>query len=63
VIPDNDRSAPPTPADPITDLALGAAATHELFLSYLAAGFSEEQAIRLIAAMAAEYRRNGGEPS
>jgi hypothetical protein len=40
--------AEPVPADPMTQLAEGAAQLHELFLAYKAAGFSEAQAIYLI---------------
>lgn len=35
------------PADPISGLAAGAAAVHELFLSYVTAGFSADQALYL----------------
>jgi hypothetical protein len=37
------------PQDPMTQLAEGAASTHELFLSYVGAGFSENQALYLVA--------------
>lgn len=39
---------PDSPQDPITDLAAGAAQLHELYVSYLNAGFTEHQALRLI---------------
>lgn len=39
----------PEPEDPITQLAIGAAAAHELFTSYVAAGFTEQQALYLTA--------------
>jgi hypothetical protein len=37
------------PQDPITALAAGAAATHEMFLSLVRAGFTEQQALYIIA--------------
>jgi hypothetical protein len=39
----------PTPQDPITALVQAAASVHEMFLAYLAAGFTEQQALYLIA--------------
>jgi hypothetical protein len=39
------------PADPVTDLAAGAAQLHELFEAYLAAGFTEPQAMQLLSAI------------
>lgn len=39
---------PDSPQDPITDLAAGAAQVHELFLSYVGAGFAEEQSLRIV---------------
>jgi hypothetical protein len=39
------------PEDPITQLAEGAVATHELFLSYVRAGFTEQQALYLVGQM------------
>lgn len=37
-----------SPQDPITDLAAGAAQLHELFTAYIQAGFTENQALRLL---------------
>jgi hypothetical protein len=56
-----------SPLDPITALASGAIAMRETFLSYLAAGFTEEQGLYLIGqlmriafeAAAADLRDNG----
>ena len=39
---------PDSPQDPITDLAAGAAQLHELYVSYLNAGFTREEALRLV---------------
>ncbi|MFB7461293.1 hypothetical protein [Streptomyces sp. NPDC056188] len=39
---------PDSPQDPITDLAAGAAQLHELFSAYTGAGFTQDQALRLI---------------
>lgn len=39
----------PEPEDPITQLAEGAASAHELYLAYVAAGFTEGQALYLVA--------------
>lgn len=41
----------PEPEDPITQLAEGAAQLHELFLAYVTAGFTEQQALFLIGQM------------
>jgi len=39
------------PADPFTELAQGFITVHEVFKNYMAAGFTEDQALRLIAYM------------
>ena len=39
------------PADPITDLAAGAAQLHEAYESFVAAGFTESQAMRMVCAI------------
>lgn len=36
------------PSDPITQMAAGAVSTHEMFTSYVEAGFTEEQALALV---------------
>ncbi|MCU1494851.1 MAG: hypothetical protein JWO62_2615 [Acidimicrobiaceae bacterium] len=36
------------PSDPITPLLQGAIATHELFASYVTAGFTPDQALALV---------------
>lgn len=36
------------PSDPITDLAAGAVQIHELYESFVTAGFSEAQAMQLV---------------
>lgn len=41
------------PPDPLTELAKGAAQVHELFSSYVDAGFSENQALYLVGKMLA----------
>lgn len=41
---------PASPADPITPLAAMAAKHHEMFRAWVAAGFTDDQAIRLLAA-------------
>ncbi|MGI5274856.1 hypothetical protein ACQEUU_37385 [Nonomuraea sp. CA-218870] len=38
----------PEPEDPITQLAAGAAQLHELYASFVAAGFTESQALYLV---------------
>jgi len=38
----------PDPQDPLTELAEGAAQLHEVFLSYVGAGFSEAQAMQIV---------------
>ena len=37
-----------TPQDPIGDLAEAAAAQHEMYLSWLGAGFTPDQALELL---------------
>lgn len=44
---------PPTPLSPMTELAAGAAQQHELFRTYVDAGFTEAQAMQLLCAMLA----------
>ncbi|WP_329521179.1 hypothetical protein [Spirillospora sp. NBC_01491] len=39
------------PADPVTELAAGAAQLHELYEAYGAAGFTEQQAMQLLCAI------------
>ena len=36
------------PLDPISGLAAGAAATHELFLAYVGAGFTRQEALTIL---------------
>jgi len=40
-----------TPQDPMTMLATGAAAQHEIFMAYVAAGFTRPEALSIIIAM------------
>jgi hypothetical protein len=51
-----------SPADPMTQMAEGAAEVHEMFLSYVAAGFTNAQAITLVSAIltALIHNANGG---
>ena len=46
------------PADPMTQMAEGAIQAHEIFSSYVAAGFTEGQAITLVAAILSAFIRN-----
>ena len=39
------------PVDPLSDLAKGAAAQHEIFLTYVAAGFTRAESLQIIIAM------------
>lgn len=39
------------PADPVTDLAAGAAQLHKAYESFLAAGFTEAQAMKMVCAV------------
>jgi hypothetical protein len=61
VIPDNDRSSAALPANPITELAGMAAVHHELFVSYVNAGFTPAQALELLKAVIAQAGRNAGQ--
>jgi hypothetical protein len=47
------RDWPPTP------MAAGATVVHELYRSYVEAGFTEEQAMQIILTMVAEQVRKG----
>lgn len=47
------------PADPVTDLAAGAAQLHELYEAYVGAGFSEQQAMQLLCATIRGSMNNG----
>lgn len=49
------------PADPVTELMEMAASMHELFQSWVAAGFTDEQAMRLLGSMIDASMRNGGD--
>lgn len=44
------------PDDPMTELAQGAAQTHELYTAYVKAGFTEAQAMQIICALIAGLR-------
>lgn len=48
------------PADPVTELMEMAAAMHELYRSWVDAGFTDEQAMRLLGSMIDASMRNGG---
>lgn len=39
------------PADPVTDLAASAAQLHEAYESFVAAGFTEQQAMQMVCAL------------
>lgn len=47
----------PEPEDPITQLAQAAASLHELFTAYVAAGFTENQALYLVGQIIANAGR------
>lgn len=46
------------PASPLTALAEGAAQLHELYRSYVEAGFTETQAMQLVCAMVTARMRD-----
>ncbi|MEV0608109.1 hypothetical protein AB0I61_17260 [Polymorphospora rubra] len=50
---DNERGQAHSagPVSPITEMAAGAAATHELYLAYVEAGFTAQQAMQLMCAI------------
>lgn len=50
----------PEPEDPITQLAQAAASQHELFMAYVAAGFTESQAIYLVGQLVTSAVRGPG---
>lgn len=39
------------PADPVTEFAAGAAQLHEAYESFIAAGFTESQAMQMVCAI------------
>ena len=45
------------PQDPMTAFAEGAIGMHEMFVCYVAAGFTEGQALRLMAEILAAHQR------
>lgn len=45
------------PLDPMTQLQQAATQVHELFLAYVAAGFTEPQALQLVCSTIAAYVR------
>jgi hypothetical protein len=47
------------PASPMTELAVNAAQLHELYLAYVAAGFSPDQAMQLLCTMLSASCRPG----
>jgi hypothetical protein len=49
----------PEPEDPITQLAAAAAQLHELYASYIEAGFTEPQAFDLVKTILAASLHNG----
>lgn len=49
---------PKGPPDPITPTQEGAAKAHELFLSYVAAGFTASQALYLVAQLLRQLAAN-----
>jgi hypothetical protein len=50
---------PPTPPDPITILGEAAAQLHELYCSYIGAGFTEQQALYLVGQIITATIRKG----
>ena len=50
----------PEPTDPITELAVGAAQLHEVYLAYLEAGFTEHQSFELVKTLLATSLGHNG---
>lgn len=48
---------PPGPADPFSALSEGAAQVHELFTSYVHAGFTRAEALKIVIAMVTAHVR------
>jgi hypothetical protein len=48
------------PADPVTDLAAMAAQLHEAYEAFVAAGFTEAQAMRMVCAIITANSNGGG---
>jgi hypothetical protein len=48
------------PTDPVSLLAAAATQTHEMFVSYMNAGFTEPQALYLVGQMITASMRSGG---
>jgi hypothetical protein len=51
---------PELPGDPMSEVMAGFIAMHEMFKYFLAAGFSEDQALRLVAYTTASANRPQG---
>ena len=47
------------PADPVTDLAAGAAQLHEAYESFIEAGFTEAQAMQMVCAVLCHSQDTG----
>lgn len=43
--------SPPDPVPPLTELAAAAATLHELYLTYMEAGFTADQSFQLVLAV------------
>lgn len=52
---------PDMPNSPMSALAQGAAASHEMFRAYVEAGFTEPQALEITIAMLVAMMRGGGQ--
>ena len=52
----------PAPVDPLTAMTEGAASAHEIYLSYVHAGFSEAQALYLTGQVLTAAMRRHTEP-
>lgn len=48
------------PTDPVSQLAEAATQMHEMFVSYVNAGFTDQQALYLVGQMVQASMRNGG---
>lgn len=54
------KNTPDLPDLGLSNLAQGAVSLHEMFKSYIEGGFTESQALRLIAELMAAYTARGG---
>jgi hypothetical protein len=57
--PGGPNDGAPPPSDPLTEMAVGAAAAHETWSAYVEAGFTPDQALYLVGCIITAHLRGG----